>query len=145
MLWPSILTAALLSVGHLPRTEAAFDSIHGIRIGTTFEEAQKLLDPLGESGGVKTRDGGRRHAWTLREGELQSIALRATKEGKVKWVTGFYRSGQERPFESIGSLDKAQFTPQEAIWNVVTDTGAYRIVAKGANKKASVVYFLKLK
>ena len=145
MMWTTLFSAALLVLGQQPGSQKELDSIMGIRIGTSFEDAKKILDPLGDSGGVVTRDGGRRHAWNLREGEVKSLALRATKEGKVKWVSGFFRPGSEKPFSSIGDLSKAQHTSQEAIWSVKTETGAYRIVAKGANEKASVVYFLKLK
>jgi hypothetical protein len=144
MNWTSILATALLSLGQVPQAQEGLNSIYGIRIGTSFEEAKKILDPLGESGGVTTRDGGRRHAWTLRDGDLKSVALRAAKDGKVKWVTGFFRPGQEKPFSSIGDLKQAQHTPHEAIWSVKDPSGPYRIVAKGADGKASVVYFLKL-
>ncbi|HEX5708790.1 MAG TPA: hypothetical protein VFX96_15940 [Pyrinomonadaceae bacterium] len=121
------------------------DSVLGVRIGTSIEEAHAKLKDLGTVGGRATRDGGRKEAWTLKKTEFNSIAYKTDARGRVVWVTGFVREGQEIPFERLGDLTRAHASGEtEVAWNVVTEEGDYRLVAKGPNRRARVVYLLSL-
>ncbi len=60
-------------------------------------------------------------------------------------MSAFARPGKETQFSKLGDLSKAaRAADSQAIWNVETPEGGYRLVAKGANGKASVVYLLSL-
>lgn len=120
-------------------------SISGVSIGASLDEAQTRLDRLGQSGGRATRDGGRKVAWQMKETEFSYLALRADKKGKIVWISGFLRPGKELPFSALGDPKLAHsMTASQAIWNVETPEGGYRLVAKGLNGKATVVYLLSL-
>ena len=61
------------------------------------------------------------------------------------WVTGFVRPNEELPFSALGDTSLAvRATDSQAIWNVATPNGGYRLVAKGQNGRARVIYFLSL-
>lgn len=121
------------------------DSILGVRIGSSLEEAHAKLKDLGTVGGRATRDGGRKEAWTLKGGEFTSVAYRTDAAGRVVWLTGFVRPGKEIPFSQLGDLARATGKDDtEAAWTVETPGGGYRLVAKGPNGRARVVYLLSL-
>ena len=121
------------------------DSLLGVSIGSTLEEARAKLTPLGTGGGRDTRDGGRKEAWTLKGTDYATLAFKTDGKGRVVWVSAFARPGKEIPFSKLGDLSKTMQAPEsEAIWNIETPQGRYRLVAKGANRKASVVYLLSL-
>ena len=122
----------------------AINSLLGVSIGTTFEEARAKLTPLGTGGGRDTRDGGRKEAWTLKGTEYASLAFKTNGRGTVVWVSAFARPGKEVPFSKLGDLSKAAASDSQAIWTIETPQGGYRLVAKGAKGKASVVYLLTL-
>jgi hypothetical protein len=124
----------------------AIDSLEGVGIGISLEAARaKLLQVGGTGGGRDTRDGGRKEAWTLKETDFATLAFKTNKAGKIVWVSAFVRPGRELSFAKLGETAKATtLTESQAIWNVSTDRGGYRLVAKGAKGKASVVYLLSL-
>src|SRR6266566_354426 len=119
-------------------------TILGIRIGSDIEEVRSRLDRMAIDV-PQEREEGRKEAWLLRGTEYKSIALQTNSAGKVVWVTGFVRPGKEIPFSRLGKASRAiRYTESEAIWNVRGASGAYRLVAKGENRKASVIYLLSL-
>ncbi|HEU4595792.1 MAG TPA: hypothetical protein VFS10_11680 [Pyrinomonadaceae bacterium] len=122
------------------------DSILGVRIGSSLEEAHAKLKDLGTVGGRATREGGRKEAWTLKGGEFTSIAYKTDASGRVVWLTGFVRPGKEIPFSQLGDLARANGKDEtEAAWTVeAPGGGGYRLVAKGPKGKARVVYLLSL-
>jgi hypothetical protein len=123
----------------------AIEKLEGIGIGTSIDEAQSKLRQIGTGGGRATRDGGRKEAWTLRETDFASLAFKTNKAGRIVWVSAFVRPGREVSFAKLGDPAKATtFTDSQAIWNVDSANGGYRVVAKGAEGKASVVYLLSL-
>lgn len=131
------------TITRLPEERKTQDNILGIKIGTTIEDAYKILKLCGEGGGKDTRDKGRREAWTLKRSEFQTIAFQSTGKGKIKWITAYARKGQEMPMDSFGDPKSAtRFNESEAIWNVENKDGGFRLVAKGENGKASVVTLL---
>lgn len=137
--------AFLMLLLFTPAAPTAIEKLEGIGIGTTIDEAQSRLKQIGAGGGRELRDGGRKEAWTLRETDFASLAFKSNKAGRIVWVSGFVRPGREVLFTKLGDPTKATtFTNSQAIWNVGSASGGYRLVAKGAEGKASVVYLLSL-
>jgi hypothetical protein len=123
----------------------AVDTLNGIAIGTTLDDARSLLARIGTGGGRDTRDGGRKEAWTLKETDFATVAFKTNGAGRVVWISGFVRPAKEIPFDKLGDLTKAESaTKSQAIWNVGNGRSGYRMVAKGAEGKASVIYLLSL-
>ena len=124
---------------------AAVETLDGIGIGTSIDEARSKLSQIGTGGGRDTRDGGRKEAWTLKETDFSAMAFKTNKSGRIVWVSAFVRPGREVLFAKLGDPVKATtLTKSQAIWNVSLPGGGYRLVAKGAEGKASVVYLLSL-
>lgn len=157
----SVLLLLMLSVSTLVATQGkrqkVIDSILGVRIGATREETHRRLRSLGKLGGEaarergeeedaeERREGGRQEAWALRKTEFGYIVYRMNEEGRVKWVSGFVRPGKEIPFAKLGDLSLSTTnTATEVIWNIETPEGGYRLVAKGPQGKARVVYLFSL-
>lgn len=144
-----ILVASLLSLVLLAAPVSgqknAVDTLNGIAIGTTLDDARSLLARIGTGGGRDTRDGGRKEAWTLKETDFATLAFKTNGGGRIVWISGFVRQAKEIPFERLGDLTKAEtVTKSQVIWNVGNGRTGYRLVAKGAEGKASVVYLLSL-
>jgi hypothetical protein len=137
-----LLTAPCLAQKTAPD---AVETLQGIGIGTSLEEARSVLARIGTGGGRDTRDGGRKEAWTLKETDFASLAFKTNGKGRVVWISAFIRAGKEMPFAKFGDLTKATtLTKSQAIWNISNARGGYRLVAKGVDGKASVVYLLSL-
>lgn len=120
------------------------NSILGVSIGSSVEETRAKLSQLGSGGGRETRDGGRKEAWTLKGTDYATLAFKTNGKGKVVWVSAFTRPERQISFSKIGDLSKAAASDSQAVWNIETPQGAYRVVAKGAKGKATVVYLLSL-
>lgn len=128
------------------------DSILGIRIGSDVEDARAKLNALAVDRGPESHGEdeteereGRKQAWTLKATPYRSIAVQADRRGRIAWVTGFVRPGKEIPFSKLGDPSLAlRATASQAIWNVPTESGGYRLVARGRNGRASVVSLLSL-
>lgn len=119
--------------------------LQGISIGSTIDDVRAKLARIGTGGGRDTREGGRKEAWTLKETEFATLAFKTNRAGRVVWVSAFARPGKELPFDKLGDPAKASsFSKSQAIWNVEPAKGGYRLVAKGVEGKASVVYLLSL-
>ena len=119
--------------------------IEGVGIGTSYEEAKTILGRIGTGGGRNTRDGGRKEAWSLKETDFMTLAFKTNGKGRIVWVSAFVRPGKEVQFSKFGDLTKAtSSTRSQAIWNVGSARGGYRLVVKGAEGKANVVYLLSL-
>ena len=136
------------------------DSILGVGIGASLEEAHAKLDRLrtrkARSGREESkeeareeqeheREGGRKEAWALRATNYLTVALQADREGRVVWITGFVRPGKEIPFAKVGNLSSATaVTNTRAVWNVATPSGGYRVIARGQDGRARVVSLISL-
>ena len=121
------------------------DAILGVKIGMNYDEARAKLDGLGTSDGQDTRAGGRKEVWTLQGTEYQYLVVKTNAKKRVIQVSGFFRPGKGLSFDRLGDLSRAVGTTgSQAIWNVETPGGGYRLVAKGQNGVASVVYILDL-
>lgn len=148
------------SVGSAQKVERARvpDSILGVGIGSTLDQAHAKLDRLRtpkarstreeseqEAREEQEREGGRKEAWALRATDYATVALKADREGRVVWITGFVRPGKEIPFAKLGNLSSAKVvTKTRAVWNVATPGGGYRVIAQGQNGRARVVSILSL-
>ena len=125
--------------------ETAAGSLNGIGIGTSLEDARSILGRIGTGAGRDTRDGGRKEAWTLKESDFVSIAFRSNGAGRIVWISAFVRPGKEVEFTTFGDPAKAtSWSKSQAIWNVGNTRGGYRLVAKGMDERANVVYLLSL-
>jgi hypothetical protein len=128
------------------------DSILGVGVGTSLDQAHEKLDRLSSREGRderETRDDkqkrSHKEAWALRGTSYVTVALKVDRGGHVVWITGFVRQGKEIPFAKLGNLSSATaVTNARAIWNVATPSGGYRVIAKGQNGKAHVVSILSL-
>ncbi|MFY9550980.1 MAG: hypothetical protein WAU32_07505 [Thermoanaerobaculia bacterium] len=128
------------------------DSILGIHVGSSLADARARLEPHAvqqarepEEEERSERGEGRTKAWTLKDSEYGSVALNVNDAEKVVWITGFVRPGREIPFSRLGDLSvAARATDSMAVWNVATQSGGYRLVAKGEKGRARVVSLLSL-
>ena len=141
----SLLVLLLLTATAYAQETAAVNSLGGIGIGTTIEDARSILGRIGTGGGRDTRDGGRKEAWTLKETDFTSIAFKSNGAGHIVWISAFIRPGKEVEFTKFGDLAKATSSSKsQAIWNVGNGRSGYRLVAKGMEGRANVVYLLSL-
>jgi hypothetical protein len=157
-----VFLAASVGLGQKVTRAPVIDSILGVGIGSSLDQAHTKLDrlrkrkPLGtreEGEGEEEarqeqeqeREGGRKEAWVLRATSYATVALQVDREGQVVWITGFVRPGKEIPFAQLGDLSLAKVaTNSRVVWNVVTPSGGYRVIAKGQNGKARVISILSL-
>ncbi len=147
---PLLLLTAPADVDGAARRPRVRDSILGIRIGSTLAEARSRLDPVSFRKAAEAeqdereRDEGRTIAWSLKQTEYRSIALKVNDAQRVVWITGYVRPGNEIPFSALGDLSIARATDSIAIWNVASAEGGYRLVARGRGRRASVISLLSL-
>jgi hypothetical protein len=127
------------------------DSILGVRIGTSLEDARKKLGPLSIATDRETDtdedkdEGGTKRVWRMKGTDYSSVALKTNAKGRVVWVTGFVRPSKELLFSELGDTSLAvRATDSQAIWNIATPNGGFRLVAKGQNGRARVIYLLSL-
>lgn len=121
------------------------DAILGITVGMPATEAHARLAPLGETAGRETRSGGRKQGYLLRDSRYTWVAYKAGHSGKLKWVSANLRPGQEIAFADLGDLGQADSAnDNQVIWNVRRGNSGYRLVAKGEQGKARLVYLLAL-
>lgn len=140
-----LILLLFLTTNAFAQESTAIPSLDGIAIGSTLDDVRAKLMRIGTGGGRDTRDGGRKEAWTLKETDFATLAFKTNRAGQIVWVSAFARAGKELPFAKLGDPSKAtSFDKSQAIWNIKTAGGGYRLVAKGAEGKASVVYLLSL-
>ena len=134
-----------------------WNSILGVRVGSTLNEARARLRRFGSRGAEnelesegrgersEEREGGHKEAWKLRKGSFGYVVFQTDYQNRVIWVSGFVRPGREIPFSTLGDLTRAEGqSDSQVFWNVPNATGGYRLVAKGPSGKARVVYLFSL-
>jgi hypothetical protein len=154
-----LVLASSVVLAQQGRDTLVIDSILGVGIGTTLDDAHEKLDRLRtrKARGARDasedereeqeqeREGGRKEAWALKATDYITIALKVDRGGRVVWITGFVRPGKEIPFANLGNLTSANaVTDSRAIWNVTTPSGGYRVIAKGQKGKAYVISLISL-
>lgn len=125
-------------------------SILGIELGTDLEKAHAKLDKLsdpaqppkeeeGDTGKGEERE--RKTLWQLAATDYSAIFVKTDEKGRIMSVTGILRLGKEISFEKIGEVKKAPVQSDNAIaWDAVRpERPFFRVVAKGANRKASSI------
>jgi len=146
------LTSSLLVAQQRARPRV-IDSILGVGIGTSFDQAHAKLDHLRrsekrddtEEPENEEREGGHKEMWSLMATSFSSVALQTDREGRVVWITGFVRPAKAIPFATLGNISLATtVTDSRATWNVATPGGGYRLIARGKNGKALVISLLSL-
>lgn len=138
-----VAIAVFLAVLAAPETPRVQDAILGVRVGSTAAEVQTTLGPRGTPETRPTRDGGNKQVWTLDGTPFSSLALKTDAAGRVVWVTGFVRAGQEIPFKAFGDLARARSSsPSRVMWDVPTARGGYRLIARGSGRNAQTVSLL---
>ena len=145
----SLIFLMLAVTAHGQKSEAkAVDAILGVKVGMTAHEADEALEkvgnhPEGEAG--EAEDGESKEAWNIRGTDYSTVVIMRGKDGLVRWVSGFVRPGREVAFASFGDLKTAaRSDANRAVWNVKNALGGYKIVVKGGNGKATVVYLISL-
>ena len=149
-------------------------TILGVRPGMDPEQADALLKPLGTTPGMagedkdskdkdakdkdakptkpksgEDEDEGHSELWTLRGTPYTQVVVHAGTDGRLAWLTGFLRPGQEMPFARFGDPKRALvFRDTLAVWNVLplakTTVPPYRLIVRGAKGQARSVSLISL-
>lgn len=119
------------------------NAILGVEVGMTLADARDRLRPLGRSEAREVR-AGMKQVWKLDGTGFEWIALRSDAEGRVVWITGHRRPGQELPFDAIGTAARTA-TDDTAIWNVDGTYSGLRLTLRGAKRRAQVVTLVAVK
>jgi hypothetical protein len=142
---PVLILLAAAAAAPAQERPAPGGEILGVRVGMPLGEARALLDRLGTGGGRDTRGGGRKEVWALDGTDFRYVSLKADGRGRVVWVSGFVRPERAIPFDRLGDVGAAaEASGSVAIWNVAAGPTPYRLVAKGRDGRAAVVYLLDL-
>jgi hypothetical protein len=129
-------------------TIEASGEILGVRIGSTFEEARAKLDPLRDPASDTIREkkepGRRKTYWKLAHPEYSWIMVRPNRKGRITQISVFLKPETPKPFDQIGDLKRAATHHENmAVWNVDQPNNlSYRLVAKGANGRATNVILI---
>ena len=139
MILATTIVLSILASADVPRVE---DAILGVRVGSVAADVQAKLSPRGTGESRPTRDGGNKQVWSLNGTPFSSLALKVNAAGRVVWVTGFVRPGQEIPFKELGDLVRANAaSATRVVWDVPT-AGGYRLIARGSGGRARTVSLL---
>ena len=140
MVLVTTILLVLLAGADAPRVE---DAILGVRVGSVAADVQAKLSPRGTGESRPTRDGGNKQVWSLNGTPFSSVALKVNAAGRVVWVTGFVRPGQEIPFKELGDLARASSaSASRVVWDVPTADGGYRLIARGSGRRAQTISLL---
>jgi hypothetical protein len=117
--------------------EVTSTAILGVEVGMTLADARDRLQPFGRSDARRVT-AGIKQVWKLDTTGFEWIALRTDADGRVVWITGHRRGGQELPFESIAP---APLTANDstAVWHVEGTYRGQRLTLSGAKRRAQVV------
>jgi hypothetical protein len=137
MMYALMMILALAAPPQAAPEEVTMTRLLGIEIGTTADEAARILLPLG------TRDakeeGGRIHeVWRLEGTGFAWVAFRLDAKRRVVWITGHRRPGHEVPFDRF-SGEPAVKTDAIAIWHVKGTHTDQRLTVRGSNGRAQVL------
>ena len=140
MILVTTIVLTMLAGVEAPRVE---DAILGVRIGSVSGDVQVKLGARGTVDTRPTREGGAKQVWTLTGTPFSSLALKTDAAGRVVWVSGFVRPGQEIPFKELGDLARASAaSASRVVWDVPTAHGGYRLIARGSGRRAQTVSLL---
>jgi hypothetical protein len=124
-------------------------SILGLELGSTIKQAHTKLDKLGdpahppkeegEDAGEKEEE--HKVLWQLAKTDYSFIFVKADDKDRITYMNGSLRSGKEIPFDKIGDSKKAPVQDANTIaWDVLrAGRPLFRVVAKGADRKANAI------
>lgn len=126
-----------LASGATAAPDATLTSILGIEIGTASAQVHRLLAPLGVRD-AREDEGSTKEVWRLTETGFAWIALKMDADGRVVWITGHRRKGQEIPFDTFVKKPDVD-AGTIAIWHVNGTHSAQRMTLRGAGRRAQVI------
>ena len=123
--------------------------ILGLEPDASLEAAHTKLDPLTDPAQrpeQEADDTGRSEAeqkvlWKLAKSDFNSVFVKADDKGRVTYILGLIRAGNEIPFDKIGQVEKAPIrTDRVVAWDVVRpNRPLIRVVARGSGGKANSI------
>jgi hypothetical protein len=140
--------------GNIARKASSIESINtilGVGIGSSLEEAHQRLDPLRDPASAQFREkeakegeGGEKAYWRLVGTEYSWIMAWANKDGQVVQLSASVRPERPKPFAEVGDLAKASTNLENAAtWNVQRPGGlSYNLVARGPHHQANNIYMI---
>ena len=117
----------------------------GVSIGDRESDVLPNLDAIGKRLTSLRRDGGRRHTIALHETPFSYLIVITDAPGEVRRISGFVRPGQEIPFEVLGDTERPSGGGKTSMfWDMLEEgpSRKYRLVAKGNDRKAQVVFLI---
>ena len=134
-----------------PSSIESTNTILGVAIGSTLEEAHQKLDPLRDPASAEFREkeakegeAGEKAYWRLIGTEYRWIMAWANKEGQLVQLSASVRPERPKPFTEVGDLARASTNLENAAkWNVQRPGGlSYDLVARGPNRQANNIYMI---
>jgi hypothetical protein len=134
-----MILAALLIVfaSAGPAPDVSPGAILGIEAGMPAEDARRILAPLGRSES-RALSAGTKEVWKFETGGYEWIAFRSDARGRIVWLTGRRRAGQEISFDALPAAP-AVATDSIAIFHSKGTYGGQRLTLRGARRAALVV------
>jgi hypothetical protein len=124
-------------------------SILGLELGSTVKQAHAKLDKLSDRAhppkeeGEEPGENEEEHKvlWQLAKTDYAFIFVKADDKDRITYINGSLRPGKEIPFDKIGDSKKAPLQDANTIaWDVVrAGHPLFRVVAKGADRKANTI------
>ncbi len=136
----TVLTAAPALEERAVR-EADLNNVLGISVGSAASDVRGRLSPLGTVESRVTQDGGTKEVWRFKETGFAWIALKTSADGRVIWITGHRRPGDEIPFDELSRDRPSTDTGAIAIWYVSGKSGGVRVTARGQERRARVITY----
>lgn len=148
-LWQSRTEPVASAAGAPAETIAESGRILGLAIGSPISEARARLDPLRipvEYTPDTKEETGRRIYWKLKETEYEWVMVWAKADGTITRIRAVFRPEATKPFSEIGNPQTAASVgPERARWNLQRPDGThFRLIAQGANERATSVYMFSL-
>lgn len=151
---PPYSTAPLAERFAAAKSVKVTESILGLKLGSTLEQAHEKLDKLCDSAHrpkeekeEESEEGEQKVLWELARTDYSFVFIKANEKGKITYLSGFLRPGKEIPFARIGEPDKAPVrTPTTIAWDVLRQNQPhFRVVATGKDARASSVMIFVVK
>jgi hypothetical protein len=134
-----MFTLALAQAAPSPVSpEVTAAAVLGIEVGMPIAAARKILMPLGVPDSRPTREGGTKEVWRLNRTGFAWMALKADHTGRLVWLTGHRRSGNEVAFDSVGGTPQIA-TDDTAMWHTTGRDAQQRLTLRGRLRAGQVV------
>ncbi len=132
------------------RSVKVLTSVLGIELGASLDLAHAKLDRLSDLAvppkeerdePEKAGEGEHKILWRFAETDYKALFVKADEKERITSITAFLRPDREQRFDLIGDVSKAPIiSDSEVAWDVVRqDQALFRVVARGAGKKADTI------